>query len=112
MFSNPTIAFIGGGDRNKFGCIQHLQSGRDSTQLLFQIKKTGRETAIGEYNLADKAYYTLLMKLKKNKFETTDPELKKMINLYYSNHDESHMHNIHANKVRKITRALVQLNAT
>jgi len=72
---------------------------------------TGKETEIGEYKLADIAYYKLLMKLKRNKFAHTSLGLKKNINIYYGKQNlpgnKSHSH-----KEKMLTEALAQLNTS
>lgn len=71
---------------------------------------TGKETVIGEYKLADQAYYELLRKLRRNKFVYIDKGLKKNLIAYYSKHDASAVYATHSHKGKKITRVLEQLN--
>lgn len=73
---------------------------------------TGNETVIGEYKLADQAYYSLLMRLKKSNFVDIDDGLKKSLIGYYNKHDAAPKHKICLRKEKKITRALAQLNTT
>jgi hypothetical protein len=72
---------------------------------------TGKETVMGGYKLADKTYYKLLMKLKRNKFADVDNGLKKNLVAYYSNRDTSEDYGTHSHKGKKITKALEKLNA-
>lgn len=71
---------------------------------------TGKETVIGEYKLADKVHYKLLMKLQRNKFADMVYELKKNFVAYYSNRDSSPDYSAHSRKGKKITRALEQMS--
>lgn len=71
---------------------------------------TGKETVMGEYKLADKVYYKLLMKLRRNKFENVNEGLKKNIISYYGNRDASADYTSHSRKGKKITVALGELN--
>jgi hypothetical protein len=71
---------------------------------------TGVETVIGEYKLADKAYYHLLLELKDDDFYLMDKGLKKNINAYYLKHVPATA--AHKHKGRNINRALVQMNAS
>ena len=72
---------------------------------------TGKETEIGEYKLADIAYYKLLMKLKRNKFAHTSLGLKKNINIYYGKQNLPG-HKSHSHKEKMLTEALAQLNTS
>ena len=73
---------------------------------------TGQETRMGEYKLADKTYYNLLMKLQRGKFENIDMGLKKNVIAYFSNHDITSDYGHHSHKGKKIIVALKQLNAS
>lgn len=73
---------------------------------------TGQETRMGEYKLADKTYYNLLMKLQRGKFENIDMGLKKNVIAYFSNHDITSDYGHHSHKGKKIIEALKQLNAS
>jgi len=50
---------------------------------------TGKATAIGEYDLADKTYAVLLTDLAKNKFANVSPVLRENILLFYSHQDQT-----------------------
>lgn len=72
---------------------------------------TGKETVMGEYKLADKTYYQLLMKLKRNKFVLIDKGLKKNLIAYFSKHDAFPDYGTDSHKGKKIIQALEQLNS-
>jgi hypothetical protein len=72
---------------------------------------TGKETKMDEYKLANKAYYQLLMKLKRNKFGLTNNSLKKNILQFYC-HQDARKDKSHSHKEKMVTQALAQLNAT
>ena len=67
---------------------------------------------MGEYKLADKTYYNLLMKLQRAKFANIDMGLKKNVIAYFSNHDITPNYEHHSHKGKKILEALEQLNAS
>ena len=72
---------------------------------------TGQEARMGEYKLADKTYYNLLMKLQRAKFANIDIGLKKNINTYFSKINISSEYGPNSHKGKKIFEALEQLNA-
>jgi hypothetical protein len=71
---------------------------------------TGKETEMGEYKLADKAYYKLLKQIKRNKFADVDEGLKKNLDAFYGNRMASPVYGTNSRKGKKITLALEQLN--
>jgi hypothetical protein len=71
---------------------------------------TGKETTQGEYLLGDKAYYTLLMKLKRNKFANVSDGLKKNLTAYYSHGGATAGYANDSRKGKKIARVLALLN--
>ena len=56
---------------------------------------TGKETAPGEYGLADQAYSEMLIKLQKEKFHNLTPSLKNNILFFYSKADTTTKSNEH-----------------
>ncbi len=84
--------------------------GSDDT-LVNRDLDTGKQTALGEYNLADKSFYMLLMKLKRNKFANTDEIIRKSFISYYGTMtNTSSADKYHTHKEKKIKRALEQLS--
>ena len=93
---------------NYSGTLKKLKSGElayDNVDL-----DTGEKTSMGEYELADKTYYDLLMKLRRDKSANINDALKKNLIAYYSNRDSSSKYRSNTHKGKKITKALRQLN--
>jgi hypothetical protein len=63
---------------------------------------TGKKSKAGEYELADKAYDKLLLKLKKNDFKDADADLKKSLSEFYAGNEKE-------DRPKKIREALTVL---
>ncbi len=92
------------------GSIKRLRT-RDISYTNIDLD-TGQETILGEYKLADKTYYNLLMKLQRAKFKNIDMGLKKNVIDFYRNHEIISDYRNHSHKGKKILVALKQLNAS
>ena len=97
--------------RNHFYVTLEKVSSKDAFYKNIDMD-TGRETEMGEYKLADKTYYELLKKLKRNKFFHIDEGLKQNLIDFYSKHDTSKDYGTHSRKGKKIAKTLEQLNTT
>jgi hypothetical protein len=73
---------------------------------------TGKDTAPGEYTLADKNYGDLLLKLSEKHFEQADQALKQNIIAFYQNAEPPTTGRKAIKQWKKITEALDQLKAT
>lgn len=71
---------------------------------------TGKESLMGEYKLADKAYYQLLMILKRKNFAHVDKGLRENLISYYNQNKAVPDYGVHSHKGEKITQALSQLS--
>ncbi len=70
---------------------------------------TGKETAPGEYELADGTHCELLLKLEKGKFARVDDSLRKYLLRFYSQPDLLKKPDLDSGKWKKIQAALAQL---
>lgn len=71
---------------------------------------TGKETVMGEYKLADQAYYQLLMMLKKGKFVDMEEGLKKNLIAYYKKQVDTPYNSNKSHKEKNIALALKKMN--